>query len=193
MPRTRGFCQAALLSPGETVVAPLVAVETWACGGRGDAVAVEEHYLAKRDGGPSLMSGHIFLKQAYTYWRYGLCGPRASARAGTAARVTSYRYDGRQALLSALAEGKLRAGAVVWVTVTSEALDTDFDDFDTLQRAYGVPRASLQRGVVGDLDGDAATALDTMCVYQYTPDVVRKSRLLRALLARVRRRLFRQA
>ncbi|KAH8048700.1 hypothetical protein JL722_12320 [Aureococcus anophagefferens] len=129
-----GF-EAALLSPGETVVAPLVAVETWACGGRGDAVAVEEHYLAKRDGGPSLMSGHIFLKQAYTYWRYGLCGPRASARAGQAAR-----------------------------------------------RAYGVPRASLQRGVVGDLGG-AATALDTMCVYQYTPDIVKRSTLLRALFA----------
>ncbi|KAH8059547.1 hypothetical protein JL721_9288 [Aureococcus anophagefferens] len=153
-----GF-EAALLSPGETVVAPLVAVETWACGGRGDAVP------------------------AYTYWRYGLCGPRASARAGQAARVTSYRYDGRQALLSALAEGKLGAGAVVWVTVTSEALDTDFDDFDTLQRAYGVPRASLQRGVVGDLDGESATALDTMCVYQYTPDIVKRSTLLRALFA----------
>ena len=179
-----GF-EAGMLTAGETVVRPLVAVETWTAGPQGSAAAVlEEHYLAKRDAGPDLGTGHIFLKQAYTYWRYGLWGPRAMRGATRGATVTSYRYDSRDALMSALAEGSVARGSLVWVTVTSEALDTELPDLEALE-ALGVPPTSVQRGVVGDAGGDdgSAAALDTMCVYQYTPDVLLRSRLLRALFA----------
>ena len=92
--------------------------------------------------------------------------------------VESYRYDDREALLAALREGLIAQGAVVWAAVSDEAVDTDVQ-FESL--AEKVPVERLQHGIVGDVA--AARELDGACAYQWTPDLLRRSELLRSLLA----------
>ena len=123
--------------------------------------------------------------------------------------VESYRYDDRDALLAALRGGLIAQGAVVWAAVSDEAVDTDVA-FESL--AEKVPVERLQHGIVGDVacaaaslrlrvdgvEGDAvasaarrkrvarrrsARELDGACAYQWTPDLLRRSELLRSLLA----------
>ena len=61
--------------------------------------------------------------------------------------VESYRYDDREALLSALRDGLIAQGAIVWAAVSDEAVDTDIE-FDKLEEKVPVER--LQHGVAGD-------------------------------------------
>jgi hypothetical protein len=70
--------------------------------------------------------------------------------------VDSYRYDDRAALLSALREGLIAQGAVVWAAVSDEAVDTDVQ-FESL--AEKVPVERLQHGIVGDVACAAASAV----------------------------------
>ena len=59
--------------------------------------------------------------------------------------VESYRYDDRDAaLLSALRDGLIAQGAVVWAAVSDEAVDTDVQ-FESL--AEKVPVERLQHGI----------------------------------------------
>ena len=68
--------------------------------------------------------------------------------------VESYRYDDREALLSALRDGLISQGAVVWAAVSDEAVDTDVA-FESL--AEKVPVERLQHGIVGDVAFVAAS------------------------------------
>ena len=141
------------LAPGETQVSTNVARSTWTAG-QGDAPRrLEEHYLARKTP-EDWWSGHVFLKQAYSYWRYGVCGERAMMGAAPLS-VDSYRYDDREALLSALRDGLIAQGAVVWAAVSDEAVDTDVQ-FESL--AEKVPVERLQHGVAGDAACVAASA-----------------------------------
>ena len=70
--------------------------------------------------------------------------------------VDSYRYDDREALLSALREGLIAQGAVVWAAVSDEAVDTDVQ-FESL--AEKVPVERLQHGVAGDVACVAASLM----------------------------------
>ena len=107
------------LAPGETQIAPNIARSTWTAG-QGDAPRrLEEHYLARKTP-DDWWSGHVFLKQAYSYWRYGVCSERAMMDAGPLS-VESYRYDDRAALLGALREGLISQGAVVWAAVSASS------------------------------------------------------------------------
>ena len=69
--------------------------------------------------------------------------------------VDSYRYDDREALLSALRDGLIAQGAIVWAAVSDEAVDTDIA-FESL--AEKVPVERLQHGVAGDAACVAASA-----------------------------------
>jgi len=140
------------LAPDEVQLAPNVARSTWTAGAGDQMRRLEEHYLARKH--PSdWWSGHVFLKQAYSYWRYGVCSERAMEDAAPI-QVDSYRYDDRGALLGALREGLIAQGAVVWAAVSDEAVDTDVA-FESL--AEKVPVERLQHGVVGDVACAAAS------------------------------------
>jgi hypothetical protein len=141
------------LAPGETQIAPNIARSTWTAGTGQNPRRLEEHYLARKTP-EDWWSGHVFLKQAYSYWRYGVCSERAMADAAPLS-VESYRYDDREALLSALREGLISQGAVVWAAVSDEAVDTDVQ-FESLVEKVPVER--LQHGVAGDVACVAASA-----------------------------------
>ena len=141
------------LAPGETQIMPNVARSTWTAGTGDQMRRLEEHYLARKHP-EDWWSGHVFLKQAYSYWRYGVCGERAMMGAAPLF-VESYRYDDREALLSALRDGLISQGAVVWAAVSDEAVDTDIK-FDKLEAK--VPLERLQHGVVGDDEACAAAS-----------------------------------
>jgi hypothetical protein len=153
-----------------------VARSTWTAGAGDQMRRLEEHYLARKTP-QDWWSGHVFLKQAYSYWRYGVCSERAMKDAAPLL-VDSYRYDDREALLAALREGLIAQGSIVWTAVSDEAVDTDVQ-FESL--AEKVPVERLQHGVAGDTA--AARELDGACAYQWTPDLLRRSELLRSLLA----------
>ena len=70
--------------------------------------------------------------------------------------VESYRYDDREALLSALRDGLIAQGAIVWAAVSDEAVDTDVQ-FESL--AEKVPVERLQHGVAGDVACVAASLM----------------------------------
>ncbi len=142
------------LAPGETQIMPNVARSTWTAGNGENPRRLEEHYLARKTP-EDWCSGHVFLKQAYSYWRYGVCGERAMMGAAPLS-VDSYRYDDREALLSALRDGLIAQGAVVWAAVSDEAVDTDIA-FESL--AEKVPVERLQHGVAGDAACVAASAV----------------------------------
>ena len=145
---------APFLAPGETRVSTNVARSTWTAGAGDQMRRLEEHYLARKH--PSdWWSGHVFLKQAYSYWRYGVCSERAMVDAAPLS-VDSYRYDDRAALLGALREGRIGQGAVVWAAVSDEAVDTDVQ-FDLLEEKVPVER--LQHGIVGDVACAAASLM----------------------------------
>ena len=143
---------APFLAPGETQIAPNIARSTWTAGTGDQMRRLEEHYLARKH--PSdWWSGHVFLKQAYSYWRYGVCSDRAM-RDSEPLSVESYRYDDREALLAALREGLIAQGSIVWAAVSDEAVDTDVQ-FESL--AEKVPVERLQHGIVGDVVCAAAS------------------------------------
>ncbi len=142
------------LAPGETQIMPNVARSTWTAGAGDQTRHLEEHYLARKH--PSdWWSGHVFLKQAYSYWRYGVCSERAMKDAAPLS-VDSYRYDDREALLAALREGRIAQGSIVWAAVSDEAVDTDVQ-FESL--AEKVPVERLQHGIVGDVACAAASVM----------------------------------
>ena len=145
---------APFLAPDEVQVAPNVARSTWTAGTGDQTRRLEEHYLARKH--PSdWWSGHVFLKQAYSYWRYGVCSDRAM-KDSEPLSVDSYRYDDREALLAALRNGDIGQGAVVWAAVSDEAVDTDVR-FESL--AEKVPAERLQHGVAGDAACAAASLM----------------------------------
>jgi len=129
-----------------------VARSTWTAGTGDQTRRLEEHYLARKTP-EDWWSGHVFLKQAYSYWRYGVCSERAMMDAAPL-QGESYRYDDRAALLSALRDGLIAQGAVVWAAVSDEAVDTDVA-FESL--AEKVPVERLQHGIVGDVACAAAS------------------------------------
>jgi len=151
--------QWSVLSPG----APRVA--RWTSGD--GSVALEEHIVP-----------YGFLTQSYAYWRYGLNGKRFAADAG--ADATTHFYASSADLRRAVEAKALSAGAVVFLDVRYATLDTDWDSGALFDR--GLPSAALDaRGPrVAGLD---EALLDPTCVYDHTPDLVLRSRLLRALLA----------
>ena len=143
---------APFLAPGETQISPSIARSTWTAGAGDQMRRLEEHYLARKTP-EDWWSGHVFLKQAYSYWRYGVCSERAM-KDSEPLSVDSYRYDDRDALLAALREGRIGQGAVVWAAVSDEAVDTDIA-FESL--AEKVPVERLQHGIVGDVARAAAS------------------------------------
>lgn len=134
----------------------------------GSGLDIEEHYLY---GKPALLSS-VFIKQAYAFWRYVLKPP---------VRAVTRGYFSREALVDALRNRQIKKGALVFVDVLFEAMDTQWD-YEELKNIPGI----LEKG---DLEaselsaGDPRRALDFLCVYQHTPDILRRSSLLRALLS----------
>ena len=145
---------APFLAPDEVQVSTNVARSTWTAGAGDQMRRLEEHYLARKTP-EDWWSGHVFLKQAYSYWRYGVCSERAMKDAAPLS-VDSYRYDDRDALLAAVREGRIGQGAVVWAAVSDEAVDTDIE-FESL--AETVPVERLQHGIVGDVACAAASLM----------------------------------
>ncbi|KAJ8602662.1 hypothetical protein CTAYLR_004112 [Chrysophaeum taylorii] len=140
---------------------------------------IEEHYLYGR---PFTLSS-VFVKQAYAFWRYVLNSDTFARGRGVSA--TTRAYGDRGALMTALSQRELKPGALVFVDVIFEAMDTDWD-FDILKEDVD-PKVLLQ---TGDLEASPLTAepnkeraLDYLCVYHHTPDLLKRSALLRALLA----------
>jgi len=170
---------------------PEIVHESWRSGS-GEAVRVEEHYVFSTGESDKGNSAHIFLKQAYTYWRYGLNGPRAMRSAGARAiEVESFRYNEKEALLKALAARELSAGAMVFVSVTTMALELEVRDFEALRdrgvAASQILQDSLElspsvRRAAGDED-PSELKFESLCVYAHTPDLFLRSELLRELFA----------
>lgn len=164
---------------------PAVVVSEWHAKGswNDEALRVEEHYIYSTGVDDLGSSAHIFLKQAYTYWRYGLNGPRALRRPGSrSVAVESYRYNDKAAFLRALKEERLSGGAVVFVSVTTMALECDLRDYATLTHApYDVAPERILRDTVSRPGHELK--LESLCVYTHTPDLLLRSELLRRLLA----------
>ncbi|KAJ1457465.1 hypothetical protein M885DRAFT_426354, partial [Pelagophyceae sp. CCMP2097] len=137
--------------------------ERWTAGDAG--VAVEEHYVSAQP--------QIFGAEAYAYWRYGLNGPRAPARPGV--DVESFAYSNVDALLAALTEGRLKKGAMVFVDVRYHAVDSEWI-------APAGAKLAAARGAGASLALDRRKQ-DSTCVYDYTPDLFLRSRLLRGVWA----------
>jgi len=153
-------------------------------------VRVEEHYLY---GKPALLSG-VFLKQAYAFWRYVLNGRRALRASANMDSVLSYdvevttkAYYSRSALLRALSQRDLAPGAVVFIDVIFEAMDTEWRFKELAGEPHNLRPSNLLQ--IGDLemskvdDYELEDDLDFLCVYQHTPNVLLRSTLLRELLA----------
>ncbi len=141
-------------------------VETWSAGD--GSVALEEHLVP-----------YGFLSQAYAYWRWGLNGALSSSARGPSA--TSHFYPSAAHLARAVERGAIARHAVVYVDVRYAALDTSWDA-RRLARDFGLkPKALDARGARSP--GLDEVAMDPTCVYDHTPDLVKRSRLLRALLA----------
>jgi len=141
-------------------------VETWSAGD--GSVALEEHLVP-----------YGFLSQAYAYWRWGLNGALSSSARGPSA--TSHFYPSAAHLARAVERGAIARHAVVYVDVRYAALDTSWDA-KRLARDFGLkPKALNARGARSP--GLDEVAMDPTCVYDHTPDLVKRSRLLRALLA----------
>jgi len=102
-----------------------------------------------------------FGQQTYAFWRFGLSLRRRL-------RVRSRRYESARALLSALESDELSARALVFLDVRYQALDTQHDE------------------LIGFSSGLDQRFVDPTCVYDYTPDLVRRSTLLRRALAYAR-------
>ncbi|KAH8097216.1 hypothetical protein JL720_98 [Aureococcus anophagefferens] len=141
-------------------------VETWSAGD--GSVEIEEHLVP-----------YGFLSQAYAYWRWGLNGALSSSARGPSA--TSHFYPSAAHLARAVERGAIARHAVVYVDVRYAALDTSWDA-KRLSRDFGLkPKALNARGARSP--GLDEVAMDPTCVYDHTPDLVKRSRLLRALLA----------
>lgn len=148
---------------------------------KGKNVIIEEHYLY---GKPSALSS-VFVKQAYSFWRFVLNDPRWVA--GRGVQATTRSYFEVTALLDALTQRELEQGAVVFVDVLYQAMDAEYS-INELSAEYGVdPKQVLESGNLPvselSLGVDPTSALDFICVYQHTHDLVKRSKLLRALLA----------
>lgn len=160
-----------------------------------DTIRLEEHYVFSTGLDDLGNSAHIFLKQAYTYWRYGLNGPRAMRRMKAGVEVDSYRYNEKKAFLNALKERRLSAGAFVFVSVTSMALECDLRDFDTLtEDPYsldpgqivkdGILRSNRVELLLQSMQlSEPAVKLESLCVYMHTPDLLLRSEMLRELFS----------
>ena len=160
-------------------------VEVWNATTEGRLVDVEEHYVFSTTWRDYGRSSHIFVKQAYTYWRYGLNGPRRLRDPSSRSlRVTSYRYNTKKALMEKLDDQALSAGALVFLSVTTMALDSDMRDYDILQEMpYNLSIDENFHQTWHDRVRYGKTRLDLACVYQHTPNILLRSSLLRALLA----------
>ncbi|KAH8067534.1 hypothetical protein JL721_7374 [Aureococcus anophagefferens] len=139
----------------------------------GGAVAIEEHCL---DGDSPLLS-QTFQKQAYAYWRFALNG---DVQTGPSVEATTRVYATRAAFFAALERKRLNAGALVFLDVLYEGLDTAYDRA-ALADTHVLDHGDLPESACGAKD--PATDLDYVCAYQHTPDVLRRSSLLRALFA----------
>lgn len=136
-----------------------------------DPMVIEEHYVYGRR-----LESSVFLKQAYSFWRYVLLP-------GTGARVSTRSYADSRALLDALSERELGQGSMVFVDVLYECIDTEYP-FDDIVGSGVDPRDVVR---AGDLPtspwaDDPAHHLDFICVYHHTPDLLKRSKLLRSLL-----------
>lgn len=178
---------------------PSVVANEWNAGKTGKsssgALKLQEHYVFSKGLDDLGNSAHIFLKQSYTYWRYGLNGPRAMRKAGARRiEVESFRYNDRDALLRALEERKLSAGALVFISVTTMALECELRDYDALTHApYNLEPSQIFKDV--PLHSSRVTQilraqhvaepikLESLCVYVHTPNLFLRSRLLRELFA----------
>ncbi|KAH8062319.1 hypothetical protein JL722_3234 [Aureococcus anophagefferens] len=161
------------------------------CGGRADRC---EAALA-RGGAVEALDGHLpelcaaagapstgrrpqtFQKQAYAYWRFALNG---DVQTGPSVEATTRVYATRAAFFAALERKRLNAGALVFLDVLYEGLDTAYDRA-ALADTHVLDHGDLPESACGAKD--PATDLDYVCAYQHTPDVLRRSSLLRALFA----------
>lgn len=138
----------------------------WSGGsGSGDARSIEEH----------LIRAPCFGEQTYAYWRYALNGPRSKQRV----EAVTYAYRDSEELYQAVENEKLSAHAMVFVDVRYTALDYEYD-FSWARRN------NLTTADVGNrprLPGLDEQLLDPTCVYDYTPNLFLRSRLLRALFS----------
>lgn len=178
---------------------PSVVANEWNAGENGKSSSatqkVQEHYVFSTGVDDLGNSAHIFLKQSYTYWRYGLNGPRAMRQPGARRiEVESFRYNDRDALLHALEERRLSAGALVFISVTTMALECELRDYDALTNApynlepsqivTDVPQHSSRVTQILRAQSIAEPIkLESLCVYIHTPDLFLRSRLLRELFA----------
>ncbi|KAH8098280.1 hypothetical protein JL720_1215 [Aureococcus anophagefferens] len=138
----------------------------------GGAVAIEEHYL---DGDSPLLS-QTFQKQAYAYWRFALNG---DVQTGPSVEATTRVYATRAAFFAALERKRLNAGALVFLDVLYEGLDTAYDRA-ALADTHVLDHGDLPESACGAKD--PATDLDYVCAYQHTPGVA--GSLLRAVRLR---------
>ena len=163
-------------------------VERWVSGD--GSVGLEEHLVP-----------YGFLSQTYAYWRWGLNGASAFSRErrgssrgddNRGANATTTFYPSASALRAAVEARTLSRGAVVFVDVRYAALDGDWG-YEELVARHGLDPLSLDVGPRAGghrVAGVDEARMDATCLYDHTPDLVRRSALLRALLGPARRRRF---
>lgn len=159
---------------GHDVTSPTnISVTQWSAGDAEPEVRLEEHMII----------APCFSQQTYAYWRYGLNGPQA-AGGGRRLTVTSYAYRSKRELIEALRAKRVAAGALVFADVRYTALDYEWD-YDLLTRPpYNLSRSSLvELGSRQRLPGLDERYMDPTCVYDYTPDLLLRSQLLRTALS----------
>ena len=133
-------------------------VEYWTAGTEGEEQVLEEHYV----------QWPCFGQQTYAYWRFGL----NKRDRGPKTRVQSFSYADPKNLIYALERRQIGENAIVFLDVRYTALDTK-EDFEILRDDYRVD-IFLQKRV---------PQMDPTCVYDYTPDLLLRSTLLRRVLA----------
>ncbi|KAJ8599147.1 hypothetical protein CTAYLR_008285 [Chrysophaeum taylorii] len=152
--------------------ASAVVVSEWSAGDLEPAVRVDEHFV----------HAPCFGEQTYAYWRYALNGPKATT-GRRRVLATSHFYGSREKLIWALETRRIKPRSLVFVDVRYTGLDYEWD-YEALSSDLGLDSASLvdvgHRRRQPGLDEEV---LDPTCVYDYTPDLVLRSRLLRRVLS----------
>ncbi|KAH8050548.1 hypothetical protein JL721_11372 [Aureococcus anophagefferens] len=122
-----------------------------------------------------------FEKPFVETWRTPIGAGASAARSPVAAPRGEPLLPVAAHLARAVERGAIARHAVVYVDVRYAALDTSWDA-KRLARDFGLkPKALNARGARSP--GLDEVAMDPTCVYDHTPDLVKRSRLLRALLA----------
>lgn len=123
-------------------------------------ISMEEHLVRDERCGGDMM------REAYAFWRFGL-------EKGRGIQVRSVVHGSPEELLQALRTRSVSRGALVFVDVVYWSLERD-----PVELSGNSKNASQFAYTTGE-----HRDIDALCVYQHTPDLARRSRLVRSLLA----------